>query len=401
MDITYRGTQRRLFWLGAQTAFLTLITLGLYRFWARTRVRRYFWSALGPGGDPLEYMGTGLEKLLGFLIAVAFLAIYLGVFQLLLSFLGLSILSPDADGNAWIWQLGLSQATLLTVVPFVFYAQYRGRRYLLARTRWRGVRFGVEPGVWGYVWRAMVHWLLTVLSVGFLYPRQLFWLEKYRVDRTWYGTAQFSQGGHWTDLIPAARHYFIALAILAAAVLAGLDSRWFLAAIAALVGGFWMLYGLVALWVGAFNILGQRKRLGGTVRFSAEVDVGAAFWVVIIGFLVSSACAGLVFSVITGVVGVILGDLGALIDALILGAEDDPVAALTGGLVAFAVAYVVMVASYGVFWLVFVSQPMLELYASGVEISGAAALDEITQRARDELVEAEGFADALDVGAAV
>lgn len=29
----------------------------------------------------MEYTGNGLEKLLGFLIAVAFLAIYLGLFQ--------------------------------------------------------------------------------------------------------------------------------------------------------------------------------------------------------------------------------------------------------------------------------------------------------------------------------
>ena len=91
MSIEYRGTQGPLFWLALKTALLTLVTLGIYRFWAKTRVRKYFWSATAPGGDPIEYTGNGLEKLLGFLMAVAFLAIYLGLFQLLLFFAGLSL----------------------------------------------------------------------------------------------------------------------------------------------------------------------------------------------------------------------------------------------------------------------------------------------------------------------
>ena len=61
----YTGAIGAFFWLNFRLGLLTLITLGLYRFWARTRVRRYMWSATSPGGDPFEYTGTGLEKLLG------------------------------------------------------------------------------------------------------------------------------------------------------------------------------------------------------------------------------------------------------------------------------------------------------------------------------------------------
>ena len=50
----------KLFWLVVWTGALTVVTLGIYRFWARTRLRRYIWSSIMPGGDSFEYTGTGL-----------------------------------------------------------------------------------------------------------------------------------------------------------------------------------------------------------------------------------------------------------------------------------------------------------------------------------------------------
>ena len=96
----YAGQRKPLFNIAVVTALLTALTFGIYRFWAKTRIRKYFWSATAPGVDPMEYTGNGLEKLLGFLIAVAFLAIYLGLFQVLLSFVGMSVLSGGEGPEA-------------------------------------------------------------------------------------------------------------------------------------------------------------------------------------------------------------------------------------------------------------------------------------------------------------
>ena len=68
------GARRRLLWLALKMDFLTILTLGIYRFWMKTRLRRWYWSAIRPGGHPLEYLGDPFEKLLGFLIAVVILA---------------------------------------------------------------------------------------------------------------------------------------------------------------------------------------------------------------------------------------------------------------------------------------------------------------------------------------
>jgi hypothetical protein len=66
MQVEFVGSRWALFWLALKTGFLTVITLGIYRFWMKTRLRRWYWSAIRPGGHPMEYVGDPIEKLLGF-----------------------------------------------------------------------------------------------------------------------------------------------------------------------------------------------------------------------------------------------------------------------------------------------------------------------------------------------
>ncbi|PLS19991.1 DUF898 family protein [Neptunicoccus cionae] len=403
MQVDYRGTQGPLFRLGLKTALLTLVTLGLYRFWAKTRVRKYFWSATAPGGDPMEYTGNGLEKLLGFLIAVAFLAVYLGLFQLLLMFAGLSLLSGSGSGQDTALQIAASQATLVAVFPFIFYAQYRARRYILSRTRWRGVRFGVEPAAWGYVWRATGHWILTILSLGLLLPRQTFLLEKYKIDRTWYGNARFEQHGRWQSLYPAMKHYFIAAAAMAIPALLAASSGQPVWLVLTFFGALWFYYAVVYYSVASFRIMAETKRLGNTVQFTSTPRGAKVFWTYVLGGLLSSTCAGMVFSAFFIIAGNFLGssDLFAVEDLTEFdGLADFGLAEAIGIFMVF-VGYIMMLVLYGVFALIFVRQPVLEHYVQETQILNPAALDDIQQRSRDEMVEAEGFADALDVGAAI
>ena len=50
------------------------MTLGLYRFWLFTDMRQYLWSNTVSDGESLEYTGTPVELLLGFLIAIGIAA---------------------------------------------------------------------------------------------------------------------------------------------------------------------------------------------------------------------------------------------------------------------------------------------------------------------------------------
>ncbi len=77
----------RVFWrLLARGAVLLMFTLGIYRFWLTTDIRRFLWSNTELAGESFEYTGTARELLLGFLIAIAILVpLYAAFFFLALS----------------------------------------------------------------------------------------------------------------------------------------------------------------------------------------------------------------------------------------------------------------------------------------------------------------------------
>jgi len=388
LSTTFTGQRGPLFWLGLKTGILTVLTLGIYRFWMKTRLRRYFWSSVRPGGMPLEYVGQPVEKLVGFLMAVVILAFYIGILNLILMFASLSLF--ETAGVAYL----LSFAGL---VPLWFYAAYRARRYVLARTRWRGIRFGLDPGAWGYAWRAMAHWLVTILSLGLLWPRMTFFLEKYQTDRTWFGDLRLEQGGRWTMLYPAARPLiFSVVSTAAVAGAAALGSPGWLFLLMATVPLFF--YGLLHYRVRSFAILTNAKRANG-VSFEASPRVGRILGIHLVGNLIIGVLLG-------GLIGVFAGGLaGSLVamqgpgtpglDAAMSGA---PVGLLVG---MAALAYLSIFLMWQVLRQVFITLPVWEHYAETLAITGAPALAGVGQRARDEHAEAEGFAEALDLGAAI
>src|SRR5262245_13863412 len=69
----FAGNERAFWRLLIRGAVLLLLTLGTYRFWLVTDVRRALWNNTEIAGDVLEYVGTARELLLGFLIAIVLL----------------------------------------------------------------------------------------------------------------------------------------------------------------------------------------------------------------------------------------------------------------------------------------------------------------------------------------
>jgi uncharacterized membrane protein YjgN (DUF898 family) len=110
---------------------LNLVTLTIYRFWAKTNVRRHIWSCVHINGQPLEYTGRGIELLLGFLIV---LGLFVLPFVLVIAFVSLAY-GPEHPALLGVY-------ALLYLLIFVLWgaALYRARRYQLSRTLWRGIR---------------------------------------------------------------------------------------------------------------------------------------------------------------------------------------------------------------------------------------------------------------------
>ncbi len=380
--------------LGLVTGLLTTVTLGVYRFWAKTRIRKYIWSSVTFEGDSFEYTGTGLEKFLGFLTAVVILAVYLATIQLALFFFGVSLFTnperPD-EFDALPIQFGPAIITFIAVLPLIFFAQYRAMRYRLARTRWRGLRFGMDHGAWGYALRALGHWSLTVVTLGILLPRKTFWLEKFVVDRSWYGDVRFEQQGKWTELYSAMKHPLIGICILIFGVsgAVAVDSLPLAVTLAA-VGTTWLLIGLVSYRVKAFIYLTRHKVLDGQVRFAGNPRTSTIIARIVFGGIIISVLAGFIFA--------IAGLVTASVLAQITSGEGASATAIAVALV--VLQYLAALAVVDALVLVWITQPIISHLVESVSILNAAALDDIRQRAFDAGADAEGFADALDVGGA-
>src|SRR3954465_15142501 len=84
--VRFRGEPRPFWRLLAHGAVLLMLTLGIYRFWLTTDIRRFLWSNTELAGESFEYTGTARELLLGFLIAIAVLVpLYMALFAVSLN----------------------------------------------------------------------------------------------------------------------------------------------------------------------------------------------------------------------------------------------------------------------------------------------------------------------------
>ena len=110
-------------------ALLNILTLGFYRFWARTRVRRFLWGNTALLGDRFEYTGTGAELFKGFIFVLFAVLLPITVTNIIAEFY-----FADNDIIYGVYNLAL----LVAIWFLIGVAIYRARRFRLSRTRWRG-----------------------------------------------------------------------------------------------------------------------------------------------------------------------------------------------------------------------------------------------------------------------
>ncbi|MFO0994765.1 MAG: YjgN family protein [Hyphomicrobiales bacterium] len=166
--------------------FFNLITLTIYRFWARTNVRRHIWTCVHINGEPLEYTGRGIELFIGALIVFGVLILPI---VLLLTAL----------------QIGLGQEhPAVFIVQFVFFliifglwgmAVYRARRYQLSRTLWRGIRGALVGSPWSYTGLHAGASLLAPMTLGWSTPAMNLNLQERMIGDMRFGSMPFRFSG--------------------------------------------------------------------------------------------------------------------------------------------------------------------------------------------------------------
>ena len=389
--LAFDGDAAEVFALAMKTGALTFLTLGIYRFWAKTRMRRYFWSRTRLNGQGFEYTGTGLEKFLGFLVAVVVLAVYLAIVQVILFLLGMRFTFRPTTEAEMLAQLALFYASALAVLPLVYFATYRSRRYRMSRSKFRGIRLGMASEAWAYTGRAVIYLVLAIVTLGILHPLMRFRLEKFMTDRTFYGDARLVQGGNWTGLYWSMRHIFIAVLILVLAVVATAITRGpGLGILFGIVGFAWLIVGLFSYYVQGFGYMTCCKRLetadGSRIAFAAAPQTGTVFKHYFLGGL----AVGLAASTAFGFVGLLSQ---SLFDP---SGQSSQIPVLVVGALGYVAALIVI----GAVQLTLVTRPVIGHMITTITILDAEPLDTVRQRVGEGSADADGFAEALDVGGA-
>jgi uncharacterized membrane protein YjgN (DUF898 family) len=187
---------------------LTLVTLGIYRFWWRTNVRRYLWSSLSYKGDPFEYTGRGLELFVGFLIVlVLVVAPLMGVY-----FLGYYLLK---SGDLLLGGT-IMGGTYLVMFALFGAAIYRVMTYRLSRTKWRGIRAALGGSAFKYTGLYMLSLLLQALTLGLATPFVTIMVYRYILNNVWFGSGRLTFDADWKPLFK----YYIGPGLVRLAALA-------------------------------------------------------------------------------------------------------------------------------------------------------------------------------------
>ncbi len=224
IEVNHTGKSGEMLKIVLVNFLLNVVTLTFYRFWGKTKVRRYLWRHTVLDGTPLEYTGTGLELFLGFLVAA-------GIF-FVVTLVGQFTLGQSAEPAL----IGLyNLAFFIFIILFTGFAVYRARNYRLSRTNWRGIRGAMSGSAWRHALRWMSYYILLGLSMGLAYP----WVRT-RLQKPLTRQSQF--GGNNFDLTANAKPLYKPFLVCFGASFFALLAAFTVAGILIIVLGFGAKY---------------------------------------------------------------------------------------------------------------------------------------------------------------
>ena len=404
--VRFRGNVEAYWRLLIRGAVLLMVTLGIYRFWLATDIRRFLWANTEIAGESLEYTGTARELLIGFLIALAILVPIYSLFFIAALSLGL------------IGQL--SSVLGFVVLAFLGHvAVYRARRYRLTRTIYRGVRFHQSGAAWRYAVRALSWWVLIALTLGLAYPFAQASLERFKMQYTYYGNLRGRFEGSGTNLFlrgltmwllvmgPLIAAIVMAIgaidptAIADAARTGGRDvfnrieatNPAFYAAVTMAIGA--VVWGVIAATVlyPAFQALMIRWWASGLrfgeVRITSHLRTKQLYGAYL-RFLLYSFVFGLIGAILAGMA---IGSFTAIFQAIGKSQLTEFIGVGLG-----LVGYVVFMLGYSTIYQATVKLAIWRLGMESLDLEGFAALDWVKAVGEPSSAVGEGLADALNVG---
>jgi uncharacterized membrane protein YjgN (DUF898 family) len=183
LRVSFTGQGGELFVLWIKNLFLTIITLGVYSFWAKVNLKRYFYEHTSVAGGRFGWHATGKERFIAFLKGMGVMvALYIVVWVLAKISSYLLILLPIA---------------IIVVLPALAVASLR---YKFSRTSYNQIRFRFtgRPGKFALVYLKGI--LLTGITFGIYLPWFTAEMQQYMNRNTAVGNSTFDFDGKGGEL---------------------------------------------------------------------------------------------------------------------------------------------------------------------------------------------------------
>jgi uncharacterized membrane protein YjgN (DUF898 family) len=380
---------------------LELVTLGFYRFWLTTDMRRHLWSHTVVEGDSFEYTGRAKELLIGFLVALAILMpVYLVYF----------LIGLEAER----YRAFASFPLVLFMYLFGQFAIYRARRYRLSRTVWRGVRFWMTGSGWAYAWRALLWGIFAAITLGLALPWRDAALERYKMRHSHYGSApgrfegsgwEFFKRGWWVWLLSWTIVGAVVALIIVPLLIWGQSAS----------GGLWsailwimtsVTLGLILAFVAAPFLFAAFRSIQwkwwiegirfGDVKATSSLRVGGLigrYWAVIGWSFLLLFAFGTVNSIAGITVGATFGSKGAFVGGNIENILNN------GPMIAFViVSYLLMIIAVNIVMRLYLGHDVWQRVVASISLTGLDSVRDVEVKGDLATALGEGIADGLDVG---
>ncbi|MBV1706555.1 MAG: DUF898 family protein [Hyphomicrobiales bacterium] len=407
-SIKFDGKPRDFFNLLWRGSWLSLVTLGVYRFWMITQLRQHLWAHSGVGRDKVEYTGRGIELFFGFLLAIAILwPIYI-----LLFVLNLLIVKEENGDIRHYYNVIQSIVEIVLLVMFYFFGQFaifKARRYRLTRTLWRGVRFWMSGSAWRYMLLALAWDIAVGLTLGLAHPWREAALERYKMSNTLYGDLRgdfvarpwdFFKRGLWIWIVavipfalgliligesvaekhlhPDSKAPGFAQGVLGILILLGLALSPFLYAAYKRIEMVW--------WINGLRI--------GEVRFSADrekIRFAGLYWAALGSYFLTL----FVFGIILGLGVAFFKGLPLALTPAAGGGHGGLPVLVGGGLM--VLLYGTMLVAMAIVYRWFLQRGYWSIVANAARVENLGAADHVTAMGSPSSALGEGLAAMLDV----
>jgi uncharacterized membrane protein YjgN (DUF898 family) len=183
-SLAFYGSGSEYFKILIVNTILSILTLGLYYPWAKERKLKYLYSKNTFDETPFVFSGTGKEMFKGFIVAIGiFIAIYTLFAYLMLS-------GYMVAGMLFFY------AALIALVPVALHGAYR---YRMAKTSWKGIRFGYNGDRNELIGIFVKGILLTILTLGIYGSWFAMNVRRYMLSNIKVGNARFVYTGEGGD----------------------------------------------------------------------------------------------------------------------------------------------------------------------------------------------------------